>query len=122
MADMNISTLPAARSEVLPQGGSSVLPVFGKTPAAAPVNNAPAARQDLSTEQIQKIVQDLREQLVSMNIEVNFSRYGDNNERVAVIVSDKNTGEVIREIPPEELQNLYLKMNELIGMLLNGAA
>ncbi|MEA3417343.1 MAG: flagellar protein FlaG [Thermodesulfobacteriota bacterium] len=35
-------------------------------------------------------------------------------------MSEKETGKLIREIPPEELQQLYVKMEELSGMLFNG--
>ncbi len=73
----------------------------------------------LDSERVQKMVQVIGEQLAAMNVSLNFTPYGENGEKMAVVVSDKNTGKVVREIPPKELQNLYTKMNELIGMIFN---
>lgn len=41
---------------------------------------------------------------------------------VMVKVLNRETGEVIREIPPEELLNLASKMEEVAGVLLNKSA
>jgi len=57
-----------------------------------------------------------------MNVSLEFSTYGENGENVAVIVADKNSGEVIREIPSRELQNLYAKMREITGIIFNTQA
>ncbi len=65
------------------------------------------------------MVKEMEAQASSMNVSLDFTPYGANNERMAIIVSNKETGKVIREIPPEELQQLYEKMNELAGILLN---
>lgn len=122
---MNISAIPAAISDVPPSsaGSSSMIPVpQGGTADTDTMKKEAAPAQELSNEQIKKMVEDIQERLTSMRISLNFSRYGENNEKIAVVVSDTNTGEVIREIPSNELQQLYLKMNELIGMLFNGAA
>jgi uncharacterized FlaG/YvyC family protein len=54
-----------------------------------------------------------------MNVSLSFSAYGKNNERIAVVVSNKETQEVIREIPPEELQILYTKMREAAAYIFN---
>jgi uncharacterized FlaG/YvyC family protein len=45
--------------------------------------------------------------------EVSFSTYGSRNERIAVVVKNKNTGEVIREIPSKELQKLHVHLDML---------
>jgi uncharacterized FlaG/YvyC family protein len=54
-----------------------------------------------------------------MNVSLQFYTYGENGENIAVVVADKETGEVIREIPSKEIQNLYAKMSELAGMIFN---
>lgn len=72
-----------------------------------------------SPEQIKQMTKELNEHVNSMSISLNFTPYGDHNEKIAVIVSDKKTGEVIREIPPKQLQELYVKMGELIGIIFN---
>ena len=75
--------------------------------------------ESLNSEQVKQMVKEIRGQLSSVNISLDFAPYGKDNEKMAVVVSDKDTGKVIREIPPEELQNLYVKMNELIGIIFN---
>ena len=55
-----------------------------------------------------------------MNIKITFSTYGEKSRRTAVTVSEKETGKVIRKIPPEDLQQLHVKMEELAGMIFNG--
>ena len=37
--------------------------------------------------------------------------------KIAVAVLDKKSGKIIREIPPEDLQKLSFKMDEMIGKL-----
>jgi flagellar protein FlaG len=66
-----------------------------------------------------RIVEKMQEQIDSMNVSLQYSTYGDRGKNIAVTVVNKNTGEVIREIPPKEIQDLYAKMNELAGMIFN---
>ncbi|MBW2655859.1 MAG: flagellar protein FlaG, partial [Deltaproteobacteria bacterium] len=56
------------------------------------------------------------------NIDIAFSTYGKKNKNISVVVSEKETGKLIREIPPEELQQLHVKIKELAGMIFNGLA
>jgi flagellar protein FlaG len=76
----------------------------------------------VSGEQVRKMVDDMQSQIDKMNVSLQFYTYGDHGEKVAVVVTDKETGEVIREIPSKEIQELYSKMSELAGMILNGSA
>lgn len=48
------------------------------------------------------------------NIYLNYKLYGDKHNKVAVEIVDKDTGEVIREVPPEEYQNLQAYIDNLI--------
>jgi uncharacterized FlaG/YvyC family protein len=45
---------------------------------------------------------------------VSFSTYGSRNERIAVVVKNQETGEVIREIPSKEMQKLHVHLDTLI--------
>ena len=45
--------------------------------------------------------------------EVSFSTYGSRNERTAIVVKNKDTGEVIREIPSKEMQKLHVHLDVL---------
>lgn len=77
------------------------------------------AREPVSNQQVKELTEKLQGYIDRMNINIAFSTYGKENRKTAVIVSEKETGKLIREIPPEELQQLHTKMEELAGMLFN---
>lgn len=70
-------------------------------------------------QEIKQVVAKMQEQIDSMNISLQYSTYGDHGEKIAIAVVNKETGELIREIPPKELRSLYTKMSELAGMIFN---
>ena len=45
--------------------------------------------------------------------EVSFSTYGSRNERIAVIVKNGDTGEVIQEFPSKAMQKLHVHLDVL---------
>jgi len=65
---------------------------------------------------------EAREQAGGRTVSLSFSTYGKRNEKISVAVVDKETGEVIREVPPEELQRLSVKLEEMAGMVFDGIA
>jgi flagellar protein FlaG len=75
-----------------------------------------------SIEQVRRMVEEMQSQIQRMNVSLEFSRYGGHGEKIAVVVADKATGEVIREIPSRELQNLYNSINDLAGIIFNRQA
>jgi len=77
---------------------------------------------EASQADIQQIVENMQIQLESMNISMQYHVYGERGERIAVRVVNKETGEVIREIPSKEMQALQAKMSELVGMIFNDNA
>jgi flagellar protein FlaG len=76
----------------------------------------------VSHAQVKQMVENMQSQLDSMNVSLEFSFYGGRNEKVAVKVVNRETGEVIREIPAKEMQILQTKMSELVGMIFNDNA
>jgi hypothetical protein len=46
--------------------------------------------------------------------DISFSAYGSHNEHIAVVIKNRDTGEVIREIPSEEMQKLHIHLDVLI--------
>ncbi len=76
----------------------------------------------VSTEHVKQMVEQMQSHLDSMNVSLQYSFYGINDEKVAVVVVDRETGEVIREIPTKEMQALQEKMGELVGMIFNDNA
>jgi uncharacterized FlaG/YvyC family protein len=87
--------------------------------AEAGEKNTSGGDAALTAQQVKQVAEELQEQMRFMGISLNFTPYGENKERMAVIVTDEKTGKVIREIPPKEIQNLYVKMSELIGAMFN---
>ena len=73
----------------------------------------------LNKQKVEELTEKIQDSLDKMNINLKFSTYGTNDERTSITVTEKETGNKIREIPSEELQELYLKMNELTGILFN---
>ena len=55
-----------------------------------------------------------------VNTSLKFRVYDKN--KIAVTVLDKKSGDIIREIPPENLQKLSVKMDEMIGKLFDQIA
>ena len=71
----------------------------------------------VNQENVRQIVEKMQSHIDSINVSLEYSTYGDHGERIAVAVVNKETGELIREIPSKEVQNLYAKMSELAGMI-----
>ena len=85
---------------------------------SSPPAEKASTRVRVDDQVIQELVAKIQEQ--HNNISLSFSTYGKKNEKISVTVSEKETGKVIREIPPEEIQQLSGKMEEMLGMLFNG--
>jgi flagellar protein FlaG len=115
--DMTISNIKGTSTRVhdVPLSGS----ISGPQPQKESSDKAPEEPITLSSEAVEKLLQSIENHLQSMNISLSFSTYGKNNENIAVVVRERETGKVIREIPPKELQNLYTKLGELVGMIFN---
>ena len=77
---------------------------------------------DASPAQVKQMVAEMQSQLDSKNISLQYSLYGEHENKIAVKVVDKETGDVIREIPPKEMQALQAKMGELVGKIFDGKA
>ena len=46
--------------------------------------------------------------------DISFSTYGSRNEHIAVSIKNKETGEVIREIPSKEIQKLHVHLEVMV--------
>jgi flagellar protein FlaG len=69
-----------------------------------------------SAEKIHKDVEAINAQLESMNMSIQFSVDKGSKDMVIKIV-DKNTGEVIRQIPSAEMLRLWENMTEMAGLI-----
>ncbi len=87
--------------------------------AASPTHQPSDGNGAANRQEIKQVVEKMQEQIDSMNISLQYSTYGPHDEKIAIAVVNKETGELIREIPPKELRSLYAKMSELAGMIFN---
>ena len=103
--------------------GSANKPVASESPRAEEVDRGKTSESEMSgpvnDQQLKELTEKLQGYVDKMNIKIAFSTYGE-RRKTAVTVSEKETGKLIREIPPEELQRLHVKMEELAGMIFNG--
>ena len=99
-------------------GTSGVVAIQRPNPSR-PVQVVGEDTVDSNNVRIRQQVAEMQSQISKMNVSLAFTTYGDRGEHIAVVVADKETGEVIREIPSREFQELYAKMNELTGMIFN---
>jgi flagellar protein FlaG len=93
--------------------------VMEPKPQLGQTRQASAGNLETSSKEMKRVVEKMQEQIDSMNISLQYSTYGDHGEKIAIAVVNKETGELIREIPPKELRSLYTKMSELAGMIFN---
>ena len=94
------------------RNASSTLQPGIQTPSFSPVQTAAENASSESAQLLQEVLQisDV------LNQKVKFSVDTDSN-RVIVRIVDKETNEVIRELPPEALVKLHKKMKEAMGIL-----
>ncbi len=73
-------------------------------------------QQQLSNDQIRKAVEKLNKNL--SNSEAVFGIHEDTN-RVTIKIVDKNTKEVIKELPPEKTLDMIARVWEMAGILID---
>lgn len=76
----------------------------------------------VSSDTLKKIAESVQAQISVINSSLSFQAYGKNNDKFAIVVSDKTTGKIIREIPSKEVREMQAKLDELIGLIFNGSA
>ena len=70
---------------------------------------------------VQEAVEDINKMLHYLNERLEFSVHEATN-RIMVRVLDRETEEVLREIPPEQILDLVAKLWELVGLLVDKKA
>jgi uncharacterized FlaG/YvyC family protein len=70
-----------------------------------------------SAEEILKDLDGINDQLKSMNRSIRFS-IDESLKDIVVKIVDKDSGEVIRQIPPDEVLRLREHFKEMVGLIL----
>jgi flagellar protein FlaG len=113
---VNISSVDIAGTTT---GSSVTVKALGKTTDSTQAPPSFRGNTDVSPAQLKKMVEEMQGSLDSMNISLQYTFYGAHDHEIAIKVVNKDTGAVIREIPPKEMQALQEKMSELVGMIFN---
>ncbi len=91
-------------------------------PAAHSVNVQTSPKERLTTDQLEAIVEEIQSNLDFMNTKIAF-KVDKKSEEMVVEVMDKETGEVLKQIPPEEILKIRAAFKDLVrGMLVNAQA
>jgi len=76
----------------------------------------PLQNDSQSADEIQQDIAKINDQLESMNRSIRFS-IDEGTKDIVVRVVDENTGEVVMQIPPDELLKLRERLSEMSGLL-----
>ncbi|THB63965.1 MAG: flagellar protein FlaG [Spirochaetaceae bacterium] len=84
----------------------------------AAVRESAAQAAEIKKTDIEPIVLELEKAASLLNRKLKFSINQD-LQRVVVKVIDANTDKVIKELPPEELQRLSMKIRDAVGLIID---
>lgn len=114
-------------NEAITQGTGTMDINITETPAATKLSNSNQAGNEkekgqkenpATNKQIMDAISKANNKMKFQRTRCEFS-YHEESHRVSIKVVDKDTEEVIREIPPEEALEMFEKMWELAGLLVD---
>jgi flagellar protein FlaG len=82
-------------------------------------DKAVQAKESLSAQETEQITVDLNEYMNHLQTNLRFSMYEKLDHQVVVEIKNRQTDELIKQIPSEELLEIRVKMEELTGLLLD---
>ena len=91
----------------------TVVETAGATVASETVN--------LAAEDADFIAEELNKSIAVLNSHVSFA-IDDATDRTIIKVTDTETGELIRQVPPEVMLKLLKRMTEMVGLLMDEKA
>ncbi|QSB49481.1 flagellar protein FlaG [Parageobacillus toebii] len=81
-------------------------------------NNSETIAQDIPKEKLEEVVKGLNEFLQPSHTSIKFELHDELKEYYVQII-DERTNEVIREIPPKKLLDMYAAMMEFVGLIVD---
>lgn len=72
----------------------------------------------ITNQQLRRYLEELRSVTQVFNRRLSFT-YNEELNQVIVKVIDRETDKVIKELPPDELQRVHMRIREAIGILLD---
>lgn len=124
--DMGVSSFGAVVPVVRKDEVNPVKGVQEKTPASAasesrPATAPPAPEKQPQKDDIERSVQDLNSLVQELQRELRFT-VDDNSGETVVKVVDRQTDEVVRQIPSEDILKLRERLEAATGALFSGEA
>jgi flagellar protein FlaG len=115
---------PPAAGVVQQEGGSKAEPrrvEQGDAAARAALDEQKLKEREqqskrLSSEELAAVVSEIQERLDAMGTKLNFS-LDDKTESIVIQIKNQKSGELVRQIPTEEMLALKAKLEDLIGVL-----
>jgi uncharacterized FlaG/YvyC family protein len=108
-----------AHTRVVPLSNDAA-PRFAEGQAAlGPPRNS--ASDSLTTEEVENTVDALNEVFQQANVSVQYKVDADTKDIVVMLI-DRNTDEVLRQIPPEQILKMRHRLEELMGLLFDRTA
>ena len=86
------------------------------TPAAA--SNNEVSKTELSPEKLEKVVQQLQDFMGEMNRSLQFKVDEDSGRNVIKVI-DKESGDLVKQYPSEEVLGIVAKLAEATGVLVD---
>lgn len=112
---INTSTLAAASAQAAGRSPPTT------APSTPPAVEKPVSQTAVTRDQLQRAVDATNEFVQPINSAINFSVDKDSGEMI-VKVTDKETKEVIRQIPSEEMLAVAQALDKLQGLLIKQKA
>jgi flagellar protein FlaG len=75
-------------------------------------------QQDISKEKLEEVVKGLNEFLQPSHTSLKFKLHDELQEYYVQIINER-TNEIIREIPPKKLLDIYAAMMEFVGLIVD---
>jgi len=121
------STMQPRPVPVSPNVGAAVVRSGNQQQVSPPVSTEQKVQNDVEQQvkekDVQKAIQQANVELASSNTSVAISfGYEEKLGQLFVQVTDKNSGEVVREIPSKDFIQHKIAMREMIGLLLDKTA
>lgn len=85
-------------------------------------NNGKNDQTTLSVKDAKELTLEMNEIMDDLQTSLGFSIREDLNHQVVVEIKDRETNELIKQIPSEELLEIKLKMEEFTGLILDHRA
>lgn len=76
----------------------------------------PEAAAATSPEQVEKAIESTSDRIAFGNRTIQFS-YDRDEDRVIVTVKDKDSGEIVRQLPPKDYLKFAARFKEMLGVL-----